>query len=97
MTPSLTSIRYSFFHSEDPIAHFLGLLFVLERYENEVAHRQSPWTPAAWGQAFLRLFCDDLVSPGATSTARSHRARERRQRANSVPSAKATSSPGRRP
>ena len=48
-------------HSENPIAHFLGLLFVLECYENEVAHRQSPWTPAAWGQAFLRLFCDDLA------------------------------------
>ena len=49
-------------HSEDLIAHFLGLLFILERYENEIAHRQSPWTPAAWGQAILRLFCDDLAS-----------------------------------
>jgi hypothetical protein len=49
-------------HSKDLIAHFLGLLFVLERYENEIAHRQSPWTPAAWGQTFLRLFCDGLAS-----------------------------------
>jgi hypothetical protein len=49
-------------HSEDLIADFLGFLFVLERYENKIAHRQSPWTPAAWGQAFLRLFCDDLAS-----------------------------------
>ena len=36
-------------HSEDLIAHFLGFLFVLERYENKIAHRQSPWMPAAWG------------------------------------------------
>src|SRR5271165_6540900 len=48
-------------HPENFVAHFLSLFLAVERYENKVAHRQSPENARLCGRTLINPPCDDLA------------------------------------